>query len=112
LISGTTVLPVRRPRASTSASVGTPTDGSATWRVGRPDPGTPSTSALQRRSWASVLSTTRPLQFVVRSSVGSWMTTGTPSAVSLMSNSSGSRCSAATPKAGRVFSGNWGLPRT
>src|SRR5215216_5614984 len=39
------------------------------------------------------------------------MTTGTRSAVSLMSNSSGSPCRAASPNAGNVFSGKTGLPR-
>ena len=58
-------------------------------------PGLPSTSVLQLASSASVRVRTSPLQFVVRSSVASWIATGTPSSVSLASTSNTKPWSAA-----------------
>ena len=76
LISMFTNAPSRPANASTSASVGIGSRG-ATLRVGRPPPGLPSTSVRQGRTWASVFDATSPVQAVVRSSVASWITTGT-----------------------------------
>jgi hypothetical protein len=58
------------------------------------------------RSWEKVRSTTAPEPSVVRSTVSSWMSTGTPSAVSCRSVSTkSSELSRAPCSAGMVFSG-------
>ena len=88
LSSRFTNAPSSRGEASTCASVGIDSVGWAICAVGRPPPGLPRTSSLQPTSSATIVSRTSPAHVVVRSSVGSWMTTGTPSAVSLASSSS------------------------
>jgi hypothetical protein len=69
-------------------------------------PGLNQWAASQARSSAKVLLETVPLQSVVRSSVSSWISTSTPSAVSWLSASIWStRSRTAFSNAGIVFSG-------
>jgi len=55
---------------------------------------------------------TRPVPSVVRATVASWITTNTPSAVTLRSNSTMAACQreTANPKAASVFSGARAAP--
>jgi hypothetical protein len=103
LISRFTVAPVRRASSSTSAIVAMRPRG-ATARARRPPPGLPSTSGRQARNASSVRAATSPVQSVVRSSVASWIATGTPSAVSLASTSSTNPSRAAARYASRLSS--------
>ena len=96
--------------ASTSASVAMGT-GVGAGAVSRSLPGAPRTSAGHAASSASVLSATRPVQFVVRSSVWSWNTDRHRPSVSFASSSSTTwRFCAAFRNAGSVSSADSGTP--
>ena len=107
LISRFSRAPEPRAYASTSArvAVGMPAGAGAV------APAEPSTSTRHAANRAAVTLLTSPVQFVVRSSVSSWITTGTRSLVSLTSSSSTARStSPAYRNAGIVSSPKVGTP--
>ena len=81
-------------------------------RVGSGLPGLPSTSVRQPASSASVKVRSSPVQLVVRSSVASWIATGTRSSVSFASTSSTNPLRAAFLYALRLSSAKRALPFT
>ena len=102
--------PASRASASTSAIVGIASGHTAAAPPSGP-PGLPTVSTRHAASSASVRSATSPAQSVVRSSVGSWSATGTPSLVSRASTSTTAPQSRkAERKAESVCSPNSGRP--